>query len=77
VGTSVPLLDVDTLFAPLVWSPTQPIRVAVLLTGPMIDPVRELGQDLKPSGDLARRLGSLAQPNQGGMVRTQPEPSAV
>jgi len=76
-GTSVPSLDVEALLTSLVWSPVQSIRIAMLLTGLVLDPVGELGQDLEPPGDLARWFCSLAQPNQRGVVRTQPEPSAV
>jgi len=43
----------------------------------MFDPVRNLGQDFEPPGDLTGWFGSLAQPNQGGMIRTQPESPAV
>jgi len=75
--TSVPPLDIETLSTPLVQSPAQSICIAVFLTGSMFDPVRKLGQDLKPSGDLAGQFGSLAPLNQGGMIRTQPELPAV
>jgi len=77
VGTSIPFLDVETLSTPLVRSPAQSVHIAVFHTGLMFDPVRKLGQDLEPSGDLAGRFCSLAQPNQGGMIRTQPELLAV
>jgi len=76
-GTSVPLLDIETLSTPLVRSPAQSIRIAVFLTGSMFDPVGKFGQDFEPSGDVAGRFGSLAQLNQGGMIRTQPELPAV
>jgi len=76
-GTSVLFLDIETLSTPLVWPPAQSVRIAVFLTGSMFDPVRKLGQDLEPSGDLAGRFCSLAQPNQGSMIRTQPKLPAV
>jgi len=76
-GTPVPSLDIETLSTPLVRLPAQSICIAVLLTGSMFDPVGKLGQDLEPSGDLAGRFSSLTQPNQGGMIRTQPELPAV
>jgi len=74
---SVTLLNIETLSTPLIRSPAQSIRIAVFLTGSMFDPVRKLGQDFEPSGDLAGRFGSLAQPNQEGMIRTQPELPAI
>jgi len=76
-GTPVPPLDVEALFTFPVWLSAQPICIAVLLTGSVLNLVEELGQDLEPPGDLARRFCSLAQPNQGGVFRTQPELSAV
>jgi len=72
-GTSVPLLDIETLSTPLIRSPAQSICIAVFLTGSMFDPVRKLGQVLEPSGDLAGRFGSLTQLNQGGVIHTQPK----
>ena len=72
-----PVSDVETLFTPFVRSPAQSIGIAMFLAGPMFDPVRKLGQDFESPGDLAGRFGSLALPNQGAMIRTQPESPAV
>jgi len=42
-GTSIPLLDVETLFTTSIVPPAQSIRIAVPLTRSMFDPVKKLG----------------------------------
>lgn len=59
-----PPLNVETLFAPSVWSLFKPVRTAVFLFESMFDPVGELGQDFKPPCDLAGKFTPLTQPNQ-------------
>jgi len=68
-GSFISFLDVLTLLAVFRLS-AHPISVPVLLPSTMLNSVGELRKNLQPSGHLARRLCTLAQPYQRCMVHS-------